>query len=58
MWNQIWGFVTGNAASVVEQVESAVDDYFYTDEERAETASQHRTIAQSLKHKWRRLLHS
>ncbi|USE03013.1 hypothetical protein JKJ11_25605 [Vibrio sp. SCSIO 43133] len=35
MWSQIWGFVTGNAASIVEQVESAVDDYFYTDEEKS-----------------------
>lgn len=35
MWKQLWNFVTGNAASVVEQVESAVDDYFYTDEEKS-----------------------
>lgn len=35
MWKQLWNFVTGNAASVVEKVEGAVDDYFYTDEEKA-----------------------
>lgn len=35
MWKNIWNFVTGNAASVVQKVETAVDDYFYTDEEKA-----------------------
>lgn len=35
MWKDLWNFVTGNAASVVEKVEGAVDDYFYTDEEKA-----------------------
>jgi len=35
MWKELWNFISGNAASVVVQVESAVDDYFYTDEEIA-----------------------
>ena len=32
---QIWNFITGNGASVIAKVESAVDEYFYTDEEIA-----------------------
>lgn len=35
MLSKLWNFITGNAASVVEQVESAVDEYFYTDEEKS-----------------------
>lgn len=32
---EIWNFITGNGASVIAKVESAVDEYFYTDEEMA-----------------------
>ena len=35
MISQIWNFITGNGASVIAKVESAVDEYFYTDEEIA-----------------------
>lgn len=35
MWKQLWNFVSGNASSVVEKVEDAVDEYFYTDEEKS-----------------------
>ncbi len=35
MISQLWNFISGNGASVIAKVESAVDEYFYTDEEIA-----------------------
>ena len=49
MISQLWNFISGNGASVIAKVESAVDEYFYTDEEIAKD----KNAQQESKHKFK-----